>query len=50
MDGLWRRWGDDEVEDAKEKLSGDDRHDTDSTDGQRSWGEVEVVLLAGARA
>ena len=50
MDGLWRRWGDDEVEDVKEKLSGDNCRDTDSTDGRRLWGEVEVVLLAGAGA
>ena len=50
MDGLWGRWGDDKVEDAKEKLSGDNCRVTDSTDGQRSWGEVEVVLLAGAGA
>ena len=34
--------GDDEVEEAKEKLSGDDRRATDGTDGRRSGGEAEV--------
>ena len=38
IDGLWRKWGDGEVKEAKEKLLGDDRCDTDSADGQCSWG------------